>query len=463
MAESVPADPAKAAGNPGARRWIIALRRIMPAIVVVCTVLMGGFFMMRTAPGHVPDIWAHVYRVDGMLNGDVLARPVTSRSYLQNVDHGAVGGRVDRQWIDFSWQGYDGYDPAIVLPDSITVHYDGSDGLPAGADVPYNNAAVNSPVAYAPQLAAFAIGRAAGLSAGATYSLAEAAMLLVYAACMGLAVAALPRWRIALGLVLLCPVLLRRNSFAISADSMTMAVNVLFACLLFRAVVRRVSVAWCAGLAAVGVLLAMCKFTYAPLVLLMPVVPWIQNRLGDDRPGDAARAPWRAQLAVLSGGTVAAGAWVAVWMKLIGWFTTTPMLVPYETMAARKHALLTDPAMMMRGVRAVASAVVTGQSNLNRAGDTLFIRCIWLAFAVMMVLLVIATVRRALPVRETVCWWMACAVSFGCVLLTYVALWLQYTPDGEAGVMGFQYRYFLPFAALWALCALQSLRALCRR
>ena len=440
---------------------IAGLQRFMPLLVAVCTVLMGGFFMARTAPGHVPDIWAHVYRVDGMLNGDLLARPVESRSYLQNVDHGAVGGRVDQIWIDYSWQDYDGYDPAIVLPDTITVRYDGSDGLPPGADVPYNNAAVNSPVAYAPQLAAFAIGRASRMAAGATYYLAEAAMLLVYAVCMGVAVAALPRWRIAVGLVLLCPLLLRRNAFAISGDSLTMAVNILFACLLFRAVTRRVSVAWCAGLAVTGVVLAMCKFTYAPLVVLTLLVPWVQRRLADrGTVGGRDAVPWRAQLAVLGGGTAAAVAWVLVWMKAVGWFTTTPLMVSYETMVARKHALLTDPVTMARAAGAVVSAIATGQSNLDRAGDTLLIRCIWAAIAVMVLLLAIATVSRALPTFETVFWWIACVVSLGCVLLTYVALWLQYTPDGRMGVMGFQYRYFLPFAALWALCALQSLGAL---
>lgn len=159
----------------------------MPAIVAAATVLFGMLCIVSTPPGHIPDIWAHVYRVDGIVNGDVLARPVDSKSLLHGTD-GNVGGRVDWTWIDFSVQEYDGYDPAVVRKDTITVQD------ATGADVPYNNTATNSPVAYLPQLAAFALGKAFGLPAQVTYYLAECLMLAVYASFMGLAVAALPRW-----------------------------------------------------------------------------------------------------------------------------------------------------------------------------------------------------------------------------------------------------------------------------
>ena len=52
--------------------------RCMPVLVALCVLLEGMFFMTITKPGHVPDIWTHVYRIDSILNGDVIARPVTS-------------------------------------------------------------------------------------------------------------------------------------------------------------------------------------------------------------------------------------------------------------------------------------------------------------------------------------------------------------------------------------------------
>ena len=79
----------------------------------------------------------------------------------------------------------DGYDPNAVLVDTITASDDN------GADVPYNNTTTNSPIAYLPQLGAFALGKLAGLPAQTTYYLAEAFMLAVYACCTAVAVSLL--------------------------------------------------------------------------------------------------------------------------------------------------------------------------------------------------------------------------------------------------------------------------------
>lgn len=43
--------------------------RCMPVLVALCVLLEGMFFMTITKPGHVPDIWTHVYRIDSILNG----------------------------------------------------------------------------------------------------------------------------------------------------------------------------------------------------------------------------------------------------------------------------------------------------------------------------------------------------------------------------------------------------------
>lgn len=134
----------------------------------------GLFFIGVTLPGHVPDIWAHVYRVDAILNGDIVARPVSSRSMLHNTENGVVGGAVNREWMQYSLEQYDGYDPAVVIPESV------KDGSNSTVDLPFNNTAINSPVVYAPQLVGFAAGRVLSLSAGITYYLAEVCMLGVY-------------------------------------------------------------------------------------------------------------------------------------------------------------------------------------------------------------------------------------------------------------------------------------------
>ncbi|WP_084686289.1 DUF2142 domain-containing protein [Bifidobacterium stellenboschense] len=423
-----------------------ALQRLLPLLVAIATLIIGGAFMAATTPGHTPDIWAHVYRIDGILNGDVLARPVTSLSKLHNSREN-VGGHVDWEWIDYSHKQDDGYDPNAVLVDTITA----SDGN--GADVPYNNTAINSPIAYLPQLAAFALGKLAGIPAQPTYYLAEAFMLAVYACCTAVAVALLPKWRIFAALIMLSQLMLYRYPFAISADSMTQAIAILLSCMLMRALYRRATPRYYTALAAVCLLLAMCKFVYAPLILLAPLIPWIQQ--GHGNPAQAKGGMW-----IPAVGDLMALGCSAFWMKANSWFVTTPMMVSYDEMAGRKHALLTDAPFMWRTIKAICLSAVTGHANLNVRSDTLIIRCGWIAMLLMGAMLlaatIAATVRHTLRKRETVFWWCACIIIIGIILLTYLALWLQYTPSGSAMVEGMQYRYFLPMTVLGGLCFAQS-------
>lgn len=445
---------------------LAVLRAVMPWIVLAVTLLGGIGYMAVTAPGHIPDVWSHVYRVDGILNGDVLARPVQAMSRLRGGDgSGNVGGRVDWQWIEYSETHYDGYDSNAVLVDTITASDD------AGADVPYNNTATNTPAVYLPQLTGFAVGKALGLDAGITYHLAEAIMLVVYAACTAGAVALLPRWRILVGLVMLCPLVTHRYSFAISADSLTQALAFLLSCMVFRTMYRRVGKGYCAALAGVCLMLAMCKLTYAPLMLLALAVPWLQRDVGVSPFGaspsgaspSAAVPVWRdPRLWIGVAGNAVSAAWLMFWMSVTGWFVTTPMLVPYEEMIARRHALLADPATMIAVVKAIALSIVTGRSNMGNRPDSVVIRCCWIAIAGMAIVLAAATARRVLRPVHAAFWWFAAVLIVGIMLLTYLALWLQYTPTESPMIDGMQHRYFLPLAVLGVLCGAEAVSALRR-
>ena len=77
------------------------LNRLMPALAAAVILLMGFMLIAVTPAGHIPDVWAHTYRIDGIVNGDVLARPVDSTSILHS-GSGNVGGCVSRDWIQFS-------------------------------------------------------------------------------------------------------------------------------------------------------------------------------------------------------------------------------------------------------------------------------------------------------------------------------------------------------------------------
>lgn len=435
----------------------VKIRKLMPLVTAIGVVLIGGWYMLTTAPGHVPDIWSHIYRISGIVNGDVMARPVDSVSYLHG-GTGNVGGRVDWEWIEYSQQHYDGYDPTVVRPDSINVSDE------SGVDVPYNNTATNSPVAYLPQLVGFGIGKMAGFSADITYHLAEVLMLLTYAGCAAASVALLPRWRIIVGLVMMCPWLIRYSAFAISADSFTQALAFLFTGMVFRSLYRRVSNAYCVAVACVSVLLAMGKFVYTPMVVLALLIPWVQRAAPVTEPilrtGHVPSIWHDPRLWICAADNALAFLWLLVWLKATSWFVNTPMIVSYDQMLEKKSAMFSGPAGMMEVMQAVFSAIVHGRANLGRRADGLAIQLFWILWVAVAAALLAASLLRAMPVRRLVFWWCAVSVSMGIILLTYVALWLQYTPVGVTTVDGMQHRYFFPLVILMLLCGLECLYGL---
>lgn len=448
------------------------LFRCMPVLVALCVLLEGMFFMAVTKPGHVPDIWTHVYRIDSILNGDIVARSVTSRSLLHNTETGVVGGAVDRDWMQYSLEQYDGYDPGVVIAESVV-----GNGSSETVDLPFNNTATNSPVVYAPQLLGFEIGRVLNLSSGMTYRLAEACMLIVYALFMYCAVRALPRWRVPVGILVCFPLIVFRYSFAISADSLTQAVMILFSCLLFREIIGKRSRFGAVTLAVTSVLLAMCKFVYMPLVLL--VIPLMFDRTSNRWRVNRGRA------VPLLVGVVASGAWTIFWLSANAWYTNCPMLVSYKQMNERKHALLTDPAAMLDTAKNIVWSITHAQSNMNNRTDSIIIAACWLAIGASVVVLAVASVIHAcakgrrkgvdgsahgsvqsvqvdgmlsLPYA-----WLIALVCIGDIVLIYLALWLQYDADGLIGVDGMQFRYFLPYAPLFAFVMLESGKRLLKR
>jgi uncharacterized membrane protein len=411
---------------------------------VVLTLIFGSIFIGITPVGHIPDVWAHVYRVSSILNGDSLARPVASKSLLQQSETENVGGAVDSQWIEFSLQHYDNYDPAVVIPDSLQVRKDSS-----VIDVPFNNTATNTPVAYLPQIAAFGIGKLFNTSSLVTYYLAEYLMLVFYALCMGLAVYSLPRFRLLISLLLVSPLMLFRYSFAISADSMTQAFVILYSCLIFSYLKKRPTMKQCLGLAVVSIVLSSLKFIYVPLALLMMCLILVHRK---------PQLETTSKFLLIGGGVISIG-FVAFWMNVVSWFTTTPSIVSYQEMLAKKNSLI-NPATWVDVLKNMGYAILTGQSNLGSRSQTLILRTFLVAAVALIVLLLIVSVKHLLPGNESVFWWAGVCVVFCIIGLTYLALWLQYTPEGVRGIDGMQFRYLVPFVVLGTLVGAECVAAL---
>ena len=70
------------------------------AVFAILTIMFGGLWMAHTQMNRIPDLWEHVYRVSGITNGDIVARPVTSVSDYHRIAADNYGGKVDWQWIN---------------------------------------------------------------------------------------------------------------------------------------------------------------------------------------------------------------------------------------------------------------------------------------------------------------------------------------------------------------------------
>lgn len=420
--------------------------RLAPILCALCLFVPGLFGIVLTDVGHAPDVWTHVYRISGIVNGDIVARPVSSTSRYHSVAEENVGGAVNRDIMELSIERYNDHDPGSVLPESIS----GQQG--ETIDVPYNNTAAYSPLAYVPQLAAFAAGKAMGIGALATYYLAEVTMLVVWTALGTLALMALPRFRAPMLVLMLFPAMWLPYSYAISADSLALILCVLYACLVFRGIDQPDAKTF-AAMGVVGLLLAVGKFSNAPLFAIALAVPLVSGRTvrrgSDQATGPAEQLggnPRSQRTHSLRGGS----AWIyacfalavivdIIWLKLgTSHFTTSPSMVSQAVAAQRSASLLGNPlepfAHIVYSIMHVEGAYLFG-----REGVAIF----WfgLAAGILLTLVVFLQTRS----RRALFWLWVCLVVMVAALIAYLALWLQYTPDGVPGVMGVQYRYFLPY------------------
>ncbi len=421
--------------------------------LLACAVLfalLGGIGIVILDVGHAPDIWTHVYRISAILHGDVVAHPVDAVSAYHSLASENMGGWVSNDLIELSSDFYNGHDPGAVDAASITAD-DGS-----ASEVPFNNTAVYAPIAYLPQLMAFGAGELLGLPALVRYYAAEVVMLAFWTACCTAALWALPRHRLALFLVIVFPGMWFPGSFAISADSSSLALCVLYAALLYRCAVMRPAIGWSIALAAVGLLLATGKFSYAPLFALALFAVLAQRGRG----GTWAVIPAFAAAVVID----------IAWMRMNGGFSTSPVMVSAAEVAARNAAL---PALIPEMLGQIAYSITHAQASyiLGREGVVAFWLCMLLAVAMLVACIARSAAARgrtadggrsartggAAPAavpgerRMLAFWCCAWLVVAGTALLVYAALWLQYTPPDTAGVLGIQYRYFLPFLPMGAL------------
>lgn len=393
-------------------------------LAALALLLCGTMGIVLLPPGSTPDVWAHVYRVDAIVNGDMLARPVHAASDEQPDAAHNVGGRVDDDMVRFSLAHKGSYVCGLVAPDSIAV----DDGRTA--EVPFDNTAVYPPSAYLPQLTAFALGKVLSLNASQRFYLAEAFMLATYVAlaCAGLML--LPCRRlpaIAVAMLMTVPA-----SFAISADSQLDALALMFACLLYRCMQRRPSATLCLALSVTAGLLALAKLSYAPFAL-MPVVAVARHQ----------HLPARQRLITLVGCAVSIALLLA-WMLVGTGYATNPSRVSDAQIAVRKRMTLMNPWPL---IRRIIGSIVRLQDWTWWESPLLLL--FWLLMAAAIASALLAWRRRG--TRQSVVWLLLWLLMAACVMLIYASVWLEFTTEQESGVGGINSRYFLPLVPLLVL------------
>ncbi|PJM79006.1 DUF2142 domain-containing protein [Bifidobacterium scaligerum] len=410
-----------------------------PVIVLVLVLLCGVLGIVTVPPGSTPDVWAHVYRVDAMLNGDVIARPVRAMSdYHPNAAHN-TGGWVNDDVIAFSLANDRHYVSGLVDAASITVN----DGH--RSEVPFDNTAVYPPIAYLPQLSAFVVGRLLHLNVTWQFYLAEVFQLAVYlmAVWIGLRVlAGIPssRWfRMLAGLLAVCLAL--PDSFMFSPDSTVVALSLPLTCMLIRCLqADRLEAGDCVLLIGLTGILALSKFAYAPC-LLMALMPIITHR----------RMPMRSRL-ILVAGCVLSVMLLLTWLKFGTGFATNPSRVPYNEVLRRQRELLAAP---HRFLPRMFYSIVRLQGWSWWEPPLLFL--FWmLALAALMLTVIVWRRDR----QRLLFWLMSWTTIMGCVTLVYVAIWTQFTLTGQAGVVGINSRYFLPLVPPLAMQCADALHAI---
>ncbi|MBT1175662.1 DUF2142 domain-containing protein [Bifidobacterium sp. LC6] len=408
--------------------------RFFVALFATLTIAFGGLWMAHTQMNRIPDLWEHVYRVSGIVNGDIVARPVDSISGYHRDAQYNYGGKVDWQWIELSTQHNDpSFDAGVVNLDSITANDS------TGADVPYNNTAVYSPVSYVPQIIGFGVGKALNLNAATTYYLTEGIMLLVYAALTACGIAALQRWRLPTALLLLSPPVIYHFSFAISADSLTQGLIILFSCLLMRAASCPPQWLDYAIIGSIGILIALTKFAFMPLIFIPAALLIVHKSTS------------RQERLTVAASIALSFAAVFAWLKMTAAFVSNPASVSPAEVHARTSGLLHDP-------RPAINALWYSFSHLQgHFRSPLMLLAIWLFFGLVLLAILGNAIVKPRHWRESLFWLIVFIMAMGTILATYLAImWLQGTPSSMSGVYTPQLRYFVPLFPMMLLAGLEN-------
>lgn len=417
-------------GVEGAGPWLLR-----PEWVFLILFLSLALFSALTLPaGAGADEPSHIERVWSLSEGEILPAKVGTAS---NPDHQKWGGYVpdglDSQLIK-NMASYVQQPHAYSFPVWRDSSVENKPVNPSGPQqlVPYSNSAVNSPVAYAPQILSTALLRPL-LTTPERLALQMRVVGIVFAAAtLFFCIRFIPVGKWLLTALMVLPMAVFPQS-SVTADVMTNCVAISFTTAVLLALSRgRVTRANRVWLIVLALALAQIKVTYLPMIVLLALLP---IAIPEER---SKKRLWGWGVVVL-----VACILFLLWYARIRMINTDTMFgstaLPHEQM---RYALTHK--------RSFVGAVLLGFARCGTlplgGSEPMRLYCPgWLCAMVLFAAALLDEPRESVSVLRkrkgiiTVFFWGAFLIIFALIL---VAEYLQFTRVGGNVIQGVQTRYF---------------------
>jgi uncharacterized membrane protein len=418
--------------------------KTFPAIFVAVALIFGTILVFLTPPFQVTDEFWHFFRAYQISLGEMVAQKQDDTQ----------GGTLPLSLLTLSNRfARLPYHPAqrtswteIVDAGKIPLE----PGRPFFFHFP--STANYSPLVYAPQAIAIAIGRWAGLRPLELLYFAREANLLAYCIAGYFTLRFAPALKRAIFIVMLMPMSLSLAA-SVSADAVTIAICLLFTSLVWDCAVddaAKVDARNKIAIIALSIGVVLCKFAYAPLILLVLLIP--ASRFG----GKGRRLKFVAALIIVN--LAVSLAWLSqtAGAGLIIRPDRPDVNAAQQLAFIRGHPLALLPALA-RGFTHDGPLIL--QSFVGYLG--------WLDNPVSPLVVAIYLI-----VLAAACWpivndppplprWrltLLAALVFACVLIFAFLNYLFWTPVGFPQLQGLQGRYFIPLGLAMLILAWGILR-----
>ena len=412
-------------------------------IYATIALVFGSLFILIIPPGWSPDEPQHYWRSQSLSHGNIFADkyvgpsqtyaggPLTenARDFINS-----YGGTADSSWPNLT------LDFPMTNNEGVFVHETDSGDKAA---VVFSATSKNTPFVYLPYVIAMWIGNTFGMPLLASFIFAKFLGLFTLIAAFFFAIRIIPKGKwLVLTLGLLPTTIVQ--SAAITADTMTLAVCILFIAVTIREALstKPITKTSYGILFALIVAMGLVKPSYLPLAGLLLIIPIM-------------RKPYRKPRVLIPIGLIAAACAIPglLWLRSV---LGIPDYYSGNVMPTEQIKHIIDSPFGFIGVM-FATYFGDAQQIIHRGffgsfiWDTVQLPLIFNFFGVVAItlsLLVAAStenIRAQLSRMSKVVTWLIFIVLSA--LITY-ALYIYYTPVGDQSADGIQGRYFLPFALL---------------